>query len=256
MYKTALLTVDFRSPEYTGSARADQGIWGSLYAYCCERENGGVIEACSEWSALQWAAAGVLREEVVGRDCLLWAWERRSLRVWGYKPNEEERVQRLREINREKGLKSGEVRRKQASENEPAVEPAVERREEKSSEREAKRSGSGAERKRSAAASPPPARGSSAAASGSSPLPNTSDEGIEFPVRAENGGPTSETLEPEALAEIQTEFPELDVAAIARDHARLIAAGETVPPRVGEVACRLRGRCKAIREGRAKGPKK
>jgi hypothetical protein len=73
--------------------------------YCCEQENGGVIDGCAGWKDRQWQqTAGVTLAEV-REDCDLWKWDGEALVVTFYPSDKEAEVS---EAAREAGQKRGE----------------------------------------------------------------------------------------------------------------------------------------------------
>lgn len=81
-----------RSPQFIGSDPVQRGTWIALLSYCCELENGGIIENCASWNTRKWEqSCGVTRREVQ-KSCDLWSWNGDAIHVWGYPHNMEARI--------------------------------------------------------------------------------------------------------------------------------------------------------------------
>jgi len=111
-----LKTSTLRAPEYIGSEPTQRGTWLNLLCYCCEQENGGVIDGCAGWKDRQWQqTAGVTLAEV-REDCDLWKWDGEALVVTFYPSDKEAEVQARREAGRLGGKRSGKARRRSKNE--------------------------------------------------------------------------------------------------------------------------------------------
>jgi hypothetical protein len=100
-----------RSPAYIGSEPTARATWLSLLCYCCEQENGGIIQGCLLWKDRQWQqTCGVTLAEVKEASPL-WDWLEDSLSVMFYPLDKEAEVQAKREAGRRGGKRSGESRR-------------------------------------------------------------------------------------------------------------------------------------------------
>jgi hypothetical protein len=111
-----LKTSTLRAPEYIGSEPTQRGTWLNLMCYCCEQENGGVIDGCAAWKDRQWQqTAGVTLAEV-REECDLWQWDGEALVVTFYPSDKEAEVQSRREAGRLGGKRSGKARRRSKNE--------------------------------------------------------------------------------------------------------------------------------------------
>jgi hypothetical protein len=111
-----LKTSTLRAPEYIGSEPTQRGTWLNLMCYCCEQENGGVIDGCAGWKDRQWQqTAGVTLAEV-REECDLWKWDGEALVVTFYPSDKEAEVQSRREAGRLGGKRSGKARRRSKNE--------------------------------------------------------------------------------------------------------------------------------------------
>jgi hypothetical protein len=111
-----LKTSTLRAPEYIGSEPTQRGTWLNLMCYCCEQENGGVIDGCAGWKDRQWQqTAGVTLAEV-REDCDLWKWDGETLVVTFYPSDKQAEVQARREAGRLGGKLSGKARRRSKNE--------------------------------------------------------------------------------------------------------------------------------------------
>jgi hypothetical protein len=98
-----LKTSTLRAPEYIGSEPTQRGTWLNLMCYCCEQENGGVIDGCAGWKDRQWQqTAGVTLAEV-REDCDLWKWDGEALVVTFYPSDKEAEVRGKREAGKRGG---------------------------------------------------------------------------------------------------------------------------------------------------------
>jgi hypothetical protein len=107
-----LRTSILRAPEYIGSEPTARATWLNLLCYCCEQENGGVIEGAILWKDRQWQqTCGVLLSEVKD-DSALWSWDGGNLAVSFYPLDKEAEIQAKREAGRRGGQRSAEGKRK------------------------------------------------------------------------------------------------------------------------------------------------
>jgi hypothetical protein len=105
-----LKTSTLRAPEYIGSEPTQRGTWLNLMCYCCEQENGGVIDGCAGWKDRQWQqTAGVTLAEV-REDCDLWKWDGEALAVTFYPSDKEAEVRGKREAGKRGGSAKTEAK--------------------------------------------------------------------------------------------------------------------------------------------------
>ena len=97
----------FRSAEYIGAEPVVRATWLALLGWCCQQENGGVIEGCAPWGDRRWMqTCGVTEEEVWLESELYW-WEGDNLVVMGYPTEIQETLEARRDLARANGKKGG-----------------------------------------------------------------------------------------------------------------------------------------------------
>ena len=112
-----LKTSTLRAPEYIGSEPTQRGTWLNLMCYCCEQENGGVIDGCAGWKDRQWQqTAGVTLAEV-REDCDLWKWDGDALVVTFYPSEKEAEVRGKREAGKRGGSAKSEAKTQASRQN-------------------------------------------------------------------------------------------------------------------------------------------
>jgi hypothetical protein len=112
-----LKTSTLRAPEYIGSEPTQRGTWLNLMCYCCEQENGGVIDGCAGWKDRQWQqTAGVTLAEV-REDCDLWKWDGEALVVTFYPSDKEAEVRGKREAGKRGGSAKTEAKTQASRKN-------------------------------------------------------------------------------------------------------------------------------------------
>jgi hypothetical protein len=112
-----LKTSTLRAPEYIGSEPTQRGTWLNLMCYCCEQENGGVIDGCAGWKDRQWQqTAGVTLAEV-REDCDLWKWDGEALLVTFYPSDKEAEVRGKREAGKRGGSAKTEAKTQASRQN-------------------------------------------------------------------------------------------------------------------------------------------
>jgi hypothetical protein len=112
-----LKTSTLRAPEYIGSEPTQRGTWLNLMCYCCEQENGGVIDGCAGWKDRQWQqTAGVTLAEV-REDCDLWKWDGEALVVTFYPSDKEAEVRGKREAGKRGGSAKSEAKTQASRQN-------------------------------------------------------------------------------------------------------------------------------------------
>jgi hypothetical protein len=112
-----LKTSTLRAPEYIGSEPTQRGTWLNLMCYCCEQENGGVIDGCAGWKDRQWQqTAGVTLAEV-REDCDLWKWDGEALVVTFYPSDKEAEVRGKREAGKRGGSAKTEAKTQASRQN-------------------------------------------------------------------------------------------------------------------------------------------
>lgn len=57
-------TALFSSPEYIGAEPIQRATWISLLAWCCEQENGGIIEGCRSWGMRRWMQTSGVMDQI------------------------------------------------------------------------------------------------------------------------------------------------------------------------------------------------
>lgn len=92
-----LRTADLRAPEYLACEPISRATWLNVLAYCCEQENGGVLEGAARWGTRQWQqTCGVTREEVHTAAPLLTV-QGDNVIVWNFPMDKQVEVQAKRE---------------------------------------------------------------------------------------------------------------------------------------------------------------
>lgn len=86
-----------RTPEVMCSPPEEVVAWLLLLAYCCEKENGGTIAACGDWSPRMWLTLAGVDGDVIKRPSRLWTWDGGSLAVAFYPVSQEATYHRQRE---------------------------------------------------------------------------------------------------------------------------------------------------------------
>jgi hypothetical protein len=121
-----LRTSILRAPEYIGSEPTARATWLNLLCYCCEQENGGVIQDAALWKDRQWQqTCGVLLSEVKD-DSQLWSWSGQHLSVLFYPLDKEAEIQAKREAGRRGGQRSAETKRQAGAEAQVQAELGAE----------------------------------------------------------------------------------------------------------------------------------
>lgn len=92
-----------RSPEMAGCDDARVGTWTRLSAYCVEKENGGRIAGCANWTQLQQQRLLGIDPDALEKGCPLWSWDGPDLLVAFYPLEQERRFQMRRELGRKGG---------------------------------------------------------------------------------------------------------------------------------------------------------
>jgi len=117
-----LRTSILRAPEYIGSEPTARATWLNLLCYCCEQENGGIIQGASAWKDRQWQqTCGVMLSEVQ-EACQLWSWTEGNLAIMFYPLDKEAEIQAKREAGRRGGKRSAKVKRQASEQAEPQAE--------------------------------------------------------------------------------------------------------------------------------------
>lgn len=107
-------TALFSSPEYIGAEPIQRATWISLLAWCCEQENGGIIEGCRSWGMRRWMqTCGVMDKEVMNGG-ELYHFDGDNLVVFGYPGGIQELLERKRVIARENGKLGGRPKKTHA----------------------------------------------------------------------------------------------------------------------------------------------
>ena len=92
-----------RSPEYIGADPVQRATWLALVCWCCEQENGGIIENCREWKDRTWQQlCGVTLEEVLD-ECDLFSWNGDWLVINFYPSDKQNEVIAKREYGKRGG---------------------------------------------------------------------------------------------------------------------------------------------------------
>lgn len=256
MYRTGLLTVHIRCPEYMTASREQQAAWVLLLAYCCEQENGGTIPDCRKWSVQVWSVLVGVSPDEVTEDSPLWSWTGDDLNILNYPHQLEEDIRARREDGRRGGLKSGQVRRAKSQKSgegvEGGVEASLEPREEKRSVEESERSLSVAQTKRriEAASATASDGGSEGRVSPPSQTSQTAKdhegrrEVCTFPAMNSDCTSATDTLYVEEVERVQAKYPDVDTMKIALDHIERVRTNETERPYYGEFEHLLERLCR------------
>ena len=87
---------NLRAADFCNAEPAARSTWLSILAFCCEQENGGVIQGAESWSDRAWLqTCGVTGAEVRASAPLV-SFENGDLTVWNYPEEKEKEIQRLR----------------------------------------------------------------------------------------------------------------------------------------------------------------
>jgi len=107
-----------RTPEFLTSPADEQVAWLLAIAFCCEKENGGVIVRCRDWQPRDWLALVAVDADIIKRNSQLWTWRDADLELAFYPTKQEETYQKQCEAGRETQRKLQE-RRKAGKGTEP-----------------------------------------------------------------------------------------------------------------------------------------
>ncbi|MCD8064649.1 hypothetical protein [Akkermansia sp.] len=100
-------TALFSSPEFIGAEPVQRATWIALLAWCCEQENGGIIEGCRSWGMRRWMqTCGVTDQEICDEN-ELYHFDGDNLIVFGYPHEIQETLEVKRKIARENGKLGG-----------------------------------------------------------------------------------------------------------------------------------------------------
>ncbi len=100
-------TALFSSPEYIGAEPVQRATWISLLAWCCEQENGGVIEGCRSWGMRRWMQTCGVTDQEINVENELYHFDGDHLIVFGYPHEIQETLKVKRNTARENGKLGG-----------------------------------------------------------------------------------------------------------------------------------------------------
>ena len=100
-------TALFSSPEYIGAEPIQRATWISLLAWCCEQENGGIIEGCRSWGMRRWMQTCGVTDQEINEENELYHFDGDNLVVFGYPHEIQISVQTRRKTARENGKLGG-----------------------------------------------------------------------------------------------------------------------------------------------------
>lgn len=92
---------DMMTMEFLATSEAERGIWATLVAYCCQHENGGVLEGAANWGDRQWMIMGVNASQMP-ESPTLWRQEGSDIVLTIY-PSRAEQYTKERRANGKKG---------------------------------------------------------------------------------------------------------------------------------------------------------
>lgn len=108
----------FSSPEFIGAEPVQRATWISLLAWCCEQENGGVINDCRNWGMRRWMQTCGATDQEIGMDCELYRFDGDSLVVFGYPHKIQSTLETKRDTARENGKLGGRPKKSNPETNE------------------------------------------------------------------------------------------------------------------------------------------
>lgn len=101
-----LRTELLRTPEFLGAKDGAIETWLRVLAYCCEQENGGVMEGSENWSEKVWTcAAGVSKQQVIDAEPLIQVKDGNHV-VLGYPKEKQAEIEAKREAGKKGGSRS------------------------------------------------------------------------------------------------------------------------------------------------------
>lgn len=100
-------TALFSSPEYIGAEPVQRATWISLLAWCCEQENGGIIEGCRSWGMRRWMQTCGVTDQEINEENELYHFDGDHLVVFGYPHEIQETLKVKRKTARENGKLGG-----------------------------------------------------------------------------------------------------------------------------------------------------
>lgn len=100
-------TALFSSPEYIGAEPVQRATWISLLAWCCEQENGGIIEGCRSWGMRRWMQTCGVTDQEINVENELYHFDGDHLVVFGYPHEIQETLKVKRKTARENGKLGG-----------------------------------------------------------------------------------------------------------------------------------------------------
>ena len=104
-------TALFSCPEYIGAEPIQRATWISLLAWCCEQENGGIIEGCRSWGMRRWMQTCGVTDQEISVENELYHFDGDNLIVFGYPHEIQTSVQTRRKTARENGKLGGRPRK-------------------------------------------------------------------------------------------------------------------------------------------------
>lgn len=117
-------TKTLRSSEFIGAEPVERATWLCLLNYCCEQENGGVIEDCADWSDRKWQQICGITKAEAELEGELYAMLEGELKVSFYPASKEAEVQAKRKGGAKGGKASGRARGKTEKPNKQAPSEA------------------------------------------------------------------------------------------------------------------------------------
>ena len=95
---------NLRSADFCNAEPAARSTWLSILAFCCEQENGGVIEGAESWTDRAWLQTCGVTGEEVRKSAPLVSFENGNVTVWNYPEEKEKEVQLKRKAGKRGGL--------------------------------------------------------------------------------------------------------------------------------------------------------
>jgi hypothetical protein len=117
----------FRDPVFTYASTHAQAVWLILMAYCCERENGGVIAGARTWQADRWLKECGLKTQDVVKAFPLVRLEDESAIVWNYPLAKQREIERKREGGKKGGSRKQKLTQPDLLKTEASAPPPKEK---------------------------------------------------------------------------------------------------------------------------------
>lgn len=84
------------STEFVGSEPVQRATWLCLVGFCCDQENGGVIEDCRSWTDRKWQQIAHVTKAEVSQASDLWRFDGENLEVFAFPVTVQTKLQEKR----------------------------------------------------------------------------------------------------------------------------------------------------------------